>query len=190
MINARAISLIVFLVLPLVTAAAPVPESQRGPVDVRRTTLLVRDIDRSLELYRDALDLTVIYDQEIGGGVDEEGNQQPPTSRLVLLRANDDFIGAIGLYHRYTDPEPPPVENHRPIAGDPIIVINASDLEERFDRIRNAAGVTVHTEPELRQYPSPDGGTIPVMFSAIHDADGFFIEINNILGTPAGHEDD
>ena len=55
------------------------PEAQRIPVDLRRTTLVVRDIDRSLPLYRDALGLTVIYDQVIGG-----------TTRLVLLRANDD----------------------------------------------------------------------------------------------------
>ena len=188
MINTRALTLILLLTLSIAAPAAPVPEAERGPIDLRRTTLLVRDIDRSRELYQDALGLSVVYDQEIGGGVDED--EQPPTSRLVLLRANDDFIGAIGLYQRYHDPEPPAVENRRPVAGDPIIVINASDLEARFERIRNAAGVTVHTEPELREYPSPDGGTIPVMFSAIHDADGFFIEINNILGTPAGHEDD
>lgn len=178
------------LLFPLSLDAAPVAEAERGPVDVRRTTLMVRDIDRSLALYRDALGLTVIYDQEFGGGVDEQGNPSPPTVRLVLLRANDDFVGVIGLYHRYTDPEPPPPENRRPVAGDIIMVINATDLEERFEKIRNAPGVTVHTEPELREYPTPDGsGVIPVMFSAIHDADGFFIEVNRIMGTPAGMED-
>jgi len=76
--------------LPLTPiVAAPVPEAQRIPVDLRRTTLVVRDIDRSLPLYRDALGLTVIYDQVIGG-----------TTRLVLLRANDDFVGVLGLMQR------------------------------------------------------------------------------------------
>jgi len=169
--------------------AAPVPEDQRGPVDVRRTTLMVRDIDRSLAFYRDALGLTVIYDQELGGGVDEDGNPRPPTARLALLRANDTFIGVIGLYHRYTDPEAPAPENRRPVSGDVIIVINATDLDERFEKVRSTPGVTVHTEPELRVYPTPDGkGEIPVMFSAIFDPDGFFIEVNQILGTPAGQE--
>jgi hypothetical protein len=69
--------------------AAPVPEGERIPVDLRRTTLVVRDIDRSLPLYRDALGLKVIYDQIISG-----------TTRLVLLRANDDFIGVLGLMQR------------------------------------------------------------------------------------------
>jgi len=173
------------------TPAAPVPEEERGPVDVRRTTLLVRDIDRSLALYRDALGLTVIYDQELGGGVDDDGNERAPTSRLALLRANDTFVGVIGLFQRYTDPEAPPPENRRPVAGDVIIVINATDLDERFGKVRNTPGVTVHTEPELRVYPTPDGqGQIPVTFSAIFDPDGFFIEVNQILGTPAGQEND
>ena len=179
------------LLLPLSLAAAPVPEHERGPVDVRRTTLMVRDIDRSLALYRDALGLTVIYDQELGGGVDEDGNAREPTARLALLRANDTFIGVIGLYHRYTDPEAPPPENRRPVSGDVILVINATDLDERFDKVRNTPGVTVHTEPELRVYPTPDGeGEIPVMFSAVFDPDGFFIEVNQILGTPAGQQTD
>ena len=186
-----AIVIAALLLLSASVPAAPVPEEERGPVDVRRTTLLVRDIDQSLALYRDALGLTVIYDQELGGGVDEDGNPRPPTSRLALLRANDTFVGVIGLFHRYTDPEAPPTENRRPVAGDVIIVINATDLDQRFEKVRNSPGVTVHTEPELRVYPTPDGkGEIPVMFSAIFDPDGFFIEVNQILGTPAGQETD
>ena len=172
-----------------IVSAAPVPEQERGPVDVRRTTLMVRDIDASLAFYRDALGLTVIYDQELGGGIDEKGNEREPSARLALLRANDTFVGVIGLYHRYTDPEPPPPENRRPVTGDVIIVVNATDLDERFDKVRNTPGVTVHTEPELRVYPTPDGeGEIEVMFSAVYDPDGFFIEVNQILGIPAGQE--
>ncbi len=175
------------VLVPLLLVAAPLPEDQQGPVDVRRTTLLVRDIERSLPLYRDALGLAVVYDQSLGGGIDAEGETRPATARLVLLRGNDDFIGAIGLYQRLGEPDRPPAQNRRPEAGDIIMVINAKDLDTRFERIRNTAGVTVHTEPELRRYPTPDGaGVIEVMFSAIYDADGFFLEVNQILGTPAG----
>lgn len=34
--------------------------------------------------------------------------------------------------------------------------------------------------------PVPEGERIPVMFSAVWDADGNFIELNRIMGTPAG----
>ena len=46
--------------------------------------------------------------------------------------------------------------------------------------------MTVATAPERIEYPAPGGGVIPVLFSAIYDPDGFFIEINKILGAPAG----
>ncbi len=161
--------------------AAPVPEQERIPVDFRRTTLVVRDIERSLALYRDALGLRVIYDQALAP--DAEGR---PTARLVLLRANDDYIGWLGLYQRFTDPTMPPPKRERPLAGQPILVFNAADLGERFARIRAVPGVTVVTEPERRRYPRGDGSEIEVLFSAIHDPDGFFVEINQLLSPPAG----
>jgi len=166
--------------------AQAVPAAERVPVDVRRATLIVRDIDKSLPLYRDALGLTVVYDQRIGGGVDKDGKVTPPTVRLVLLRANDVFIGALGLMQRLNDPNPPAPVNKRPMAGASIIVINAKDLEERFEKIKAVPGVTIATPPERIEYPAPGGGVIPVLFSAIYDPDGFFIEINKILGVAAG----
>jgi catechol 2,3-dioxygenase-like lactoylglutathione lyase family enzyme len=187
-ILSAAMLLVVSLGCNLAQAQA-VPESERVPVDVRRATLLVRDIDKSLPLYRDALGLKVVYDQRIGGGTDKDGKVTPPTVRLVLLRANDVFIGALGLMQRLNDPNPPAPVNKRPMAGASIIVINAKDLEERFEKIRAVPGVTVATSPERIEYPAPGGGVIPVLFSAVYDPDGFFIEINKILGAAAGAPD-
>lgn len=161
------------------SSAAPVPDSERIPVDLRRTTLVVRDIDRSLPLYRDALGLRVIYDQVIGG-----------TTRLVLLRANDDFVGVLGLMQRLnlTDPVPPPAFR-KAQPGEHIMVFNIEDLETRFERIRSTPNVTIAETPRRIDYPGPGGSTIPVMFSAIWDADGNFIELNRIMGKPAGARD-
>lgn len=168
------------------TRAEPVPEDQRIAVDFRRTTLVVRDIDQSLPLYRDGIGMRVVYDQLIGGGTDAEGRAIPPTIRLVILRANDSFIGQLGLMQRL-DAEPPPRrENRRALAGEAILVFNARDLDQRWAKIASLPHVTVSTAPERREYPAPGGGVIPVMFSAVWDADGNFIEINQILGAPAG----
>ena len=174
-----AASLLAFLcgALPLAPiVAAPVSETQRTPVDLRRTTLVVRDINRSLPLYRDALGLTVIYDQVIGG-----------TTRLVLLRANDDFVGVLGLMQRLnlTEAVPPP-EFRKAQPGDPILVFNLQDLETRFERISATPDVRVAEAPRRIEYPGPGGSVIPVLFSAVWDADGNFIELNRILGAPAG----
>lgn len=145
-------------------AADPVPAPERIPVDVRRTTLLVRDIERSLPVYRDALGLRVVYDQFIGAGTGIDGKPTPPTIRLVLLRANDTFVGLLGLMQRLDVEHPPQKERRRPQAGEVILVVNAADLEERFPRLRSIPGVTIDREPHRVEYPSPDGkGTIPVM---------------------------
>ena len=95
----RLLACLAALLLPATLLAEPVPISERGPVDIRRTTFVVRDIEKSLPLYRDALGLKVIYDQLIGGGTDAAGKAIAPTLRLVLLRANDSFIGALGMLY-------------------------------------------------------------------------------------------
>jgi len=142
----------------------------------------VRDIERSLAFYRDALGLKVVYDQIIGGA---EG------VRLVLLRANDSFIGAIGLMQRLSPEEraraaAAPIVYEKARAGQVILVINARDLDQRFPKVRLAPGLKVSAEPHRVEYPAPEGGTIPVMVSMVWDADGYFVELNQILGKPAG----
>lgn len=166
--------------------AEPVPQSERIPVDLRRTTLVVRDIDRSLALYRDALGLNVIYDEMIGGGTDPRVGPSRRACALVLLRANDRFIGVLGLMQRLQIASPPPGPNSRPNAGGMILVFNAEDLETRYEKIKAVPGVTVDEPPGRVEYPKPGGGAIPVLFSSIYDPDGFFIEINKILAAPAG----
>jgi catechol 2,3-dioxygenase-like lactoylglutathione lyase family enzyme len=171
--------------------ASPVPDEERIPVDVRRTTLVVKEIERSLPFWRDALGLTVVYDQMIERPLDAEKPDGAKRSlRLVLLRANDTFIGAVGLleYVSPRRPERAPGED-RPIVGDFIMVVNAADLDARWERVRSVPGVQVLSEPSLVEYPAPAGGVIPVMVSMVRDPDGYFVELNQILGKPAGAVD-
>lgn len=165
--------------------AAPVPEAERIPVDLRRTTLVVRDLERSLPLYRDALGLKVIYDQILRD--ESQGKPGVPVTRLVLLRANDDFVGVLGLMQRLNlaEPAPPPVFR-RAAPGEIILVFNVQDLESRFERLQATPGVRIAETPRRIDYPGPGGTTIPVLFSAVWDADGHFVELNRLLGTPAG----
>jgi hypothetical protein len=83
--------------------AEPVSQEQRIAVDIRRTTFIVTDINTSLKLYRDALGLRVIYDQMINSPMESGETRQ---RRLVLLQANDTFIGALGLLE-YIYPKKP-----------------------------------------------------------------------------------
>jgi len=188
LIRLTLIATLLLTVLPTVHAE-PVPPAERTPVDIRRTTFVVRDIDKSLPLYRDALGLKLIYDTPIGGGVDKDGKAIAPSVRLVLLRANDTFIGALGLMQRLKTPPGtviPPPEFKKAGVGQMIMVINVSDLEERWPKIAATPHIRVETPPTRVEYPNPAGGVIPVLFSAVWDADGNYIELNKLLGAPAG----
>ncbi|MDO8836776.1 MAG: hypothetical protein Q7V01_14340, partial [Vicinamibacterales bacterium] len=130
--------------------------------------------------WRDAVGLTVVYDRLLF--------EPPNQTRLVLLRANDQFIGLIGLMERQaTKGSEPPVQYERAGVGQVIFVINAKDLEQRLERVRAVPGVKLQAEPQRIEYPSPDGkSTIPVLVTYLWDPDGYFVELNKILGTPAG----
>jgi catechol 2,3-dioxygenase-like lactoylglutathione lyase family enzyme len=170
------------------SVAAPVAEELRGPVDVRRTTLIVRDIERSLPFWRDALGLTVVYDEVI----ERPGRPEDPpgtvrSMRLVLMRANDTFVGAVGLLEYISPRRPDPgMGEDRAGIGDFIMVVNAADLDARWERVKAVPGVKVVSEPERIEYPAPGGGVIPVMVTMVRDPDGYFVELNQILGKPAG----
>lgn len=57
---------------------------------VKRTTLIVRDADRSLAFYRDVLGMTVWYDDEIVlGGATLPVGARGDRTRLVIMRAAD-----------------------------------------------------------------------------------------------------
>lgn len=178
---------LLLLLVSSIPLAEPVADEERVPIDLRRTTLIVRNIDASLAFYRDALGLQVIYDNAIrsprSAKSDEEAER---ASRLVFLRANDDFVGIVGLL-QYTKPRrPAPHQGDEPFStGSIVLLFNSQDLETSFTKARDVRGVSVLAEPGLRNYPSYDGkGTIPVMVSVLTDPDGFVIELNQLKADP------
>ena len=180
-----------WLGLSLFAAAAaeaePVAAEDRVPIDFRRTTLVVEDVDASLRFYRDALGMRVIYDNVIRTPRDAASDAEADLSRrLVFLRANDNYVGVIGLL-QYTKPVKPPAnQGDTPFStGSAVLLFNAHDLETTFEKARNTLGVRVLTEPTRIEYPAYDGsGTIAVMVSIVTDPDGFVVELNQLLTDP------
>ncbi|MEE4210783.1 MAG: VOC family protein [Parvularcula sp.] len=159
----------------------------KNPLDLRRTTLIVRDIEASLALYRDALGMTVEYDQELTSpGLDtRHGADGQNRSRLVLLKANDNYIGMIGLWQfldqTEKDLENPDAADFTP--GEIVLLFNTETLDETFPKAASVRGVTVVGEPSERRYPSP-AGDIVVMVSTLIDPDGHTIELNQLIEDP------
>jgi len=172
--------------LGLATAAAfadTVPEDERVGIDLRRTTLVVRDIERSLEFYRDALGMVPIYDNLILTPRDAAGVEDAERAlRLVMLRANDDYIGVVGLL-QYFKPRKETIDltDTSFMEGTAVLLFNVDDLGGAFARARQVEGVVVIDEPMPVSYPSYDGeGVIEVIVSTLQDPDGFTIELNQL----------
>jgi catechol 2,3-dioxygenase-like lactoylglutathione lyase family enzyme len=167
-------------------ATAPV---ERNPIDLRRTTLIVRDMDASLALYRDALGMTIDYDAQLTSPrLERAGGDGVNRSRLVLLKANDGFIGMLGLWQFLDGPKaPPPAAKPAFAPGEIVLLFNATDLETRFPMAAAVPGVVVLSAPAPRRYPGRDGGApIDVTVSMLRDPDGHIVELNHLTsGQPA-----
>lgn len=163
--------------------AAPVADENRVPLDLRRTTLIVSDIDKSLAFYRDALGMVVTYDNMVNTPRDASIEDAERARRLVFLRANDDYIGVLGLL-QYLKPvkEAVDVAEKAFEPGTTVMVFNHADVRGAFERARLVEGAKVLYEPTETSYPSYDGKSkIHVLVSVLQDPDGFTLEVNEVL---------
>ncbi|MGE6696184.1 VOC family protein [Hyphomonas sp. NPDC076900] len=157
------------------------------PINLRRTTLVVRDAEASLRLYRDALGFEVVYDQELTspGLETRHGADGINRSRLVLTQTNSAAMGMIGLWQfldqTEKDTTPPGAADFTP--GNVVLLFNTTDLESRFAAASAVPGVQVISAPAERHYPSPAGDII-VMVSMLVDPDGYTIELNQMISDP------
>ena len=168
------------------TVAAPgvAPPKDHVPTDVRRLTILVRDVDASLKLYRDVIGLKVNYDAVIPvSGVALPAGVPGNKTRLVLLNGNDAWVGWIGLM-QYTDPplsDPGPYPLRLPRGGH-VIVMNTALAATRCVAAKAVPGVTFTADAHVSEYPGRNGAPpIRVRGCNFFDPDGTFIELNQIL---------
>ncbi len=176
--------------VPSAAFAQRVPEAEQVPLDFRRTTLVVRDIEASLAFYRDALGMAVTYDSYIRTPREATTDEAAERSlRLVLLRANDPYIGQIGLmqYFKPDRPERPARTDAELRPGDIVLVFNVKDQDAVFARASASPGVRVGEAPHLVTYPGYGGqGVIRVNFASVYDPDGHYIELNQVLDALPG----
>lgn len=159
-------------------------EERKCPTDIRRTTIFVEDMERSLLLYRDALGLEVYYDQPVTLSGDGLAAGVPGTvTRLVLMRANDPWVGVLGLLELQDLPlEPPATPKEKLGIGDIVLVLHNNDLEASYEKAIAVPGVRNFSAPHVSEYPQPDGnGVIRVMGTSFWDPDGIFVEMNQVM---------
>lgn len=145
---------------------------------VKRTTLVVRDIQESVVFYRDILGMTVWYDDEVVlSGVGLAGGKKGDRTRLIIMQCEDPVVGMIGLL-QFTDPplEAPPVPTSVGI-GSIVFVMQSDDVHSVYRKLK-AADAHVHAEPHSFEITGHDGQHLKMTSISFFDPDGYFIELN------------
>jgi catechol 2,3-dioxygenase-like lactoylglutathione lyase family enzyme len=146
---------------------------------IKRTTLIVSDLDRSIGFYRDVLGLTVWYDDEVvlsGRGLAAGGAGD--RTRLVIMKAQDPVIGMIGLLQWVVPVLPAPSGPRERLGiGDVVFVMQTDDVLEVHRRLQ-AAGARIFAEPYEFRIRGADGTPLHMTSISFWDPDGYFFEMN------------
>ena len=148
---------------------------------IKRTTLVVRSVERSQAFYRDVLGFTTAFDQEITmAGSGYPAARAGDRVRLVMMQGSDPGGSMIGLLEHLDPKLPEPAERSTGI-GDSVIVMHTADLD-RVHRACSASGVRVFSEPHPFTIRGPDGKPAQMQSMTVFDPDGFILEINQRPG--------
>jgi len=152
--------------------------SALSPPILKRVTLWVRDLERSLALYRDILELSVIEEKTLqGAAIARMVGLEEARLRIVHLGTPNSESGWIGLYEiSETAPRPMgalAVPREFPLYGQSTIVLECRDLLAvharlaAFPEVRILAGPTSYEKPEgiFREliFLDPDGIPVSVL---------------------------
>ncbi len=171
---------------PQAASASPGVEKpkEKLPTDIRRVTMIVRNMENSLKLYRDVMGMKVNYDAVMTmSGVALPAGKPGAKSRLVLLNGNDPFIGWIGLMEWVEPrlPNPGPYKKRMGIGGH-VIITQTDDIERRCAEAIKVTGVTATAPLRFQEYPGRNGAPpIKVQGCNFFDPDGTLIEMNQLL---------
>lgn len=149
---------------------------------VKRTTLFVRDIDKSVQWYKEVMGMSVWMDTDFtlsGEGL-AAGNAGDVT-HLTIMQANDPVIGMIGLLQWVDPPLPAPDEIPKSVTyGNPTFVVEAEDALASYEAAKRL-GTHVHSEPHEWSTRGQDGRMKHFMSVSFFDPDGYFFECNQVL---------
>jgi pimeloyl-ACP methyl ester carboxylesterase/catechol 2,3-dioxygenase-like lactoylglutathione lyase family enzyme len=163
------------------TAAGPDPAVQPAPEPasmVRRTTLIVHDIDASIRFYRDVLGFELWLENRGKVSPSSLPSEAPvgAPSRFAIMKGRHPWIGMVGLL-QYGEPRPlpPPPKTLRP--RDAVLMIETEDLDGIWARMQRA-GTSVYKRPQTSEVTGAGGARWQATFLFAFDPDGHMLEIN------------
>lgn len=150
---------------------------------IKRTTLIVRDIRKSVEWYEKVLDMTIYFDTEVvlSEGSSMAAGKAGDRTHLVIMKCEDPVLGMIGLLQWVDPPWPAPDEIPTTVGyGNPTFVVSSDDSRAAFEAAR-ALGTHVHAEPHEWSIKGANGMLKNFLGVSLFDPDGHFFELNQLL---------
>ncbi len=154
------------------------PAPDRPPL-LKRTTLIVRSIERSRAFYRDVMGFKVWYDRDFefsGGGF--PGTSKGERCRLVILEARDPLIGKIGLIQYLDRPVTEVPVDLSFLAPGRIVFVGEVDSVAALHARLQQWGATIATPPHRFDVVGADGKAKHMQRICFFDPDGNFMEFS------------
>lgn len=178
---------LVVLLLGIVGVGSLAGPSTDPATVVRRTTLIVHDVEASIRFYRDVLGFEIWYDNR--GRVSENSlpNDAPigAPSRFVIMKGRHPWIGMVGLL-QYGEPRSTPTTPSRLQPGDTVLMLETEELDVIWQRMREV-GTPILKPPVTTEVEGAGGARWMASFLFAWDPDGHLLEINQrgpIASTP------
>jgi catechol 2,3-dioxygenase-like lactoylglutathione lyase family enzyme len=148
---------------------------------LKRTTLIVRDAEKSADWYSNVFGMKRWLDTAFTlGGIALAIGAAGDETHLVIMQCEDPNIGMLGLLQWIKPPlEMPPIPT-KVTVGAPIFVIASDDSQGVFQRAK-LSGVHIHSEPHEWSFTGKDGITKTFLTTSFFDLDGYFYEVNQLL---------
>jgi len=149
---------------------------------IKRTTLIVRDAERAAQWYAHVFGMNRTMDTPFTlSGTQLAAGKKGDQTRLVIMKANDDVIGMIGLLQWLDPPMETPHEVPARITfGAPIFVVAAEDCKATVARALSL-GSHIYCAPREWEVKGFDGKIKQMVGASFFDLDGYFFEVNQAL---------
>ena len=156
-------------------------ESPRIKSIVKRTTLIVRNMAASVRWYEHVLGMSVWLDTEyVLSGEGIAAGSPGDRTHLVIMQAEHDKIGMIGLL-QWLDPVLPAPEIDYSVGyGAPVFVVETDDAAELARRAEEL-GARVKTRQRNFTVTGAGGQIRRLKGAVLYDPDGHIFECNQVL---------
>jgi predicted enzyme related to lactoylglutathione lyase len=149
---------------------------------LRRATLLVRDIERSLAFYGGVFGLSVYAELTVDMArvpffpVGEE--PRGGDGRFIILKGENPLVSMIGLMEMRDPPLPEPNRDIRRLGiGSVALVLSTSNANAAAKAVPELGGEIVMPVTEARNLGDETGDFVPARLFMAQDPDWYFLEV-------------